>query len=363
MPHVDTLDTPFLTVDRVVLESNLAASAEKARARGVAWRPHAKTHKSVAIGRRQLHHGAVGLTLATVGEAEIFAAAGLDDLFLAYPIWAAGSRADRLRALAGAVALRVGVASVAGADQLADALRGASVEVVIEVDSGHHRTGVDPRQAGEVAAHAVSRGLDVVGAFTFPGHAYAPGAREGAAADEARALDIAAHALVAVGIEPRVRSGGASPTENLPVVGEHAVLEFPATETRPGVSVFGDAQQVELGSIGFADCALGVVSTVVHVRDGEAVLDAGSKILGTDRAAWATGHGRLPTHPDARIVTLSEHHATVTFGDGPVPLVGSRVRIVPNHVCTSVNLVDQLVVVEGDEVVDRWAVDARGANT
>ncbi|WP_297619985.1 alanine racemase [Nocardioides sp.] len=355
-------DTPYLAVDRAVLERNLAASAARARARGVAWRPHAKTHKSLAIGRLQLQHGAVGLTLATVGEAEIFAAGGFDDLFLAYPIWAAGRRADRLRALADAVALRVGVDSVAGADQLAEALRGAPVEVVVEVDSGHHRTGVDPRAAGELASHAVRRGLAVAGVFTFPGHAYAPGAREGAAADEARALDVAARALVAVGVDPRVRSGGTSPVDYLPL-DDQPSLEFPITETRPGVSTFGDAQQVELGSTDVADCALTVVATVVHARHGEAVLDAGSKVLSTDRAAWATGHGRLPAHPQARVVALSEHHATVVFGEGSVPAVGSRVRVAPNHVCTSINLVDRLVVVEGDEVVDTWPVDARGANS
>ena len=360
---LDALDTPFLTVDRTVLERNLAASAGRARGRGIDWRPHAKTHKSIAIGRRQLAHGAVGLTLATVGEAEIFAAAGFDDLFLAYPVWAVGPRADRLRALAGGIRLRVGVDSVAGADRLADAVRGAPLEVVVEVDSGHHRTGVDPRQAGEVASYAAARGLDVVGVFTFPGHAYAPGARDAAARDESRALDLAASALAAVDIEPRVRSGGTSPTDTASVAGGHEPLDHPATETRPGVSTFGDAQQVELGSIELADCAASATSTVVHARAGEAVLDAGSKILSTDRAAWATGHGRLPDHPQARIVALSEHHATVAFGDGPVPAEGSRVRVVPNHVCTSVNLVDRLLVIEGDEVVDTWTVDARGANS
>ena len=360
---VDSLDTPFLTVDRTVLERNLAASAGRARERGVAWRPHAKTHKSIAIGRLQLAHGAAGLTLATVGEAEIFAAAGFDDLFLAYPVWAVGRRADRLRALAGRIDLRVGVDSVAGAEQLAEALRGAPVQVVVEVDSGHHRTGVDPQRAGEVAAYAQACGLDVAGVFTFPGHAYAPGASDGAAADEARVLDQAARALAAVGIEPRIRSGGTSPTDHVALVADLDGIDHPATETRPGVSTLGDAQQVELGSIGFADCALRVISTVVHAREGEAVLDAGSKILSSDRSPWATGHGRLPSHPEARVVTLSEHHATVVFGDEPVPPVGSRVRVVPNHVCTSINLVDRLVVVEGDEVVETWAVDARGANT
>jgi D-serine deaminase-like pyridoxal phosphate-dependent protein len=93
------------------------------------------------------------------------------------------------------------------------------------------------------------------------------------------------------------------------------------------------------------------------------VLDAGSKVLGADRPAWATGHGRLPRCPGARIVALSEHHATVTFPDGvAVPPVGETVRVAPNHVCTAVNLVDELVVESRGVEVDRWAVAARGAN-
>ena len=107
---------------------------------------------------------------------------------------------------------------------------------------------------------------------------------------------------------------------------------------------------------------------MVHARPGHAVLDAGSKTLGADRAPWASGYGRLPGHPDARVTALSEHHATVAFGDEPVPEPGSRVRVVPNHVCSAVNLADHLVVISsdgagGDTVVDRWPVDARGANT
>ena len=92
------------------------------------------------------------------------------------------------------------------------------------------------------------------------------------------------------------------------------------------------------------------------------VVDAGSKVLAADRPAWTTGHGRLPDHPDARVVALSEHHATVTF-PGPAPAVGERIRVAPNHVCTAVNLVDELVVVDSGVEVDRWRVAARGANT
>jgi D-serine deaminase-like pyridoxal phosphate-dependent protein len=329
--------------------------ADAARARGLALRPHAKTHKCLEIARRQVALSGGGLTLATVGEAEAFAAAGFDDLFLAYPIVATGERARRLRALAGLVRLRVGVDSPEGADLLADAVPG--LEVLVEVDSGHHRTGVAPGRAGEVAVAARAAGLAVAGIFTFPGHGYGPGERARAAADESAALAAAADALRASGVDPRVRSGGSTPTAAL---GDPDVL----TELRPGVYVFSDAQQAELGSAGLADIALTAVATVVSRGPGRAVLDAGSKVLGADRPAWATGYGRLPDCPDARVVALSEHHATVTFPDGiAVPAVGETVRVAPNHVCTAVNLADELVVVSDGVEVDRWAVAARGANT
>lgn len=348
-------DTPYLAVDVDVLDRNLATMAAAVRARGLALRPHAKTHKCAEIARRQVALSGGGLTVATVGEAEVFAGAGVDDLFLAYPIVAAGPRAGRLRALADRVRLRIGVDSSDGAALLAQAVPG--VEVLVEVDSGHHRTGVAPHQAGEVAAAARGAGLVVAGVFTFPGHGYGPGEPGRAATDEAAALTAGADALRAPGVEPRVRSGGSTPTAAL---ADADVL----TELRPGVYAFHDAQQVELGSADLADVALTAVATVVSRADGRAVLDAGSKVLGADRPAWTTGHGRLPDRPDARVVAPSEHHATVTFPEGAaVPALGETVRVAPNHVCTAVNLVDELVVVSGGVEVDRWAVAARGANT
>ena len=371
-------DTPYLAVDIALLDRNLAAMAGSARARGLALRPHAKTHKCVEIARRQVALSDGGLTLATVAEAEVFAAGGLDDVFLAYPVVATGPRVGRLRALAERVRLRVGVDSADGAALLAAAVPG--LEVLVEVDSGHHRTGVAPHRSGVVAAAARSAGLQVAGVFTFPGHSYAPGEqaeransrhsacaerrpsearecgpRERAATDEAAALSAAAGALRAVGIDPRVRSGGSTPTAALST---SDVL----TELRPGVYAFQDAQQAELGSADLADVALTAVATVVSRARDRAVLDAGSKVLGADRPAWTTGFGRLPDHPDARVVALSEHHATVTF-PGRAPAVGEQVRVAPNHVCTAVNLVDELVVVDGGVEVDRWRVAARGANT
>lgn len=182
------LQTPCLVVDRDVLGGNLVAMAGHARDHGVALRPHAKTHKCMEIARRQVALGAVGLTVATVGEGEVFADAGFTDLFIAYPVWAAGLRGRRLRALAERVALRVGADSSEGLEVLTPALAGTEAEVVVEVDSGHHRTGVESVRAGQVAADARRRGLRVAGVFTFPGHSYRPGQRERAAADEALAL-------------------------------------------------------------------------------------------------------------------------------------------------------------------------------
>ena len=178
LPLPANLVTPCLVVDRDVLERNLVAMADRARDQDVALRPHAKTHKCLEIARRQVALGAAGLTVATVGEAEVFADAGFTDLFIAYPVWAEGSRGRRLRAVAERVALRVGADSSEGVELLARALVGTSAEVVIEVDSGHHRTGVEPERAGDIAVAAQRLGLPVVGCSPSPATVTGP-ARSG----------------------------------------------------------------------------------------------------------------------------------------------------------------------------------------
>ncbi len=132
------------------------------------------------------------------------------------------------------------------------------------------------------------------------------------------------------------------------------------TELRPGVSALGDAQQWELGTIGPESIALTVLATIVSRRSDYLIADAGSKVLSSDRVPVSTGFGRLLDFPEARITVLSEHHATITGVDLPV---GTRVRIVPNHVCVAVNLADTYRVLSGDGGVASWPVDARGCNT
>jgi len=357
---IEELATPFLAVEVDVLDRNVAALAARARDAQVSVRPHAKTHKCVEIARRQLEAGAVGLSVATLAEAEVFAAAGFEDLFIAYPLWVGGPRAARLRALAGSVSLRIGVDSADGARGLAHALAGAPAQVLVELDSGMGRTGVAPQHAAAVARAAVADGLDVAGVFTFPGQAYRPGGPPAAGADEAAALGAGAAALENAGVQCPERSGGSTPT--VAACGPGATG---ATELRPGVYVFNDAQQFELGCCGWNDVAVSAIATVVSRGPQRIVLDAGGKVLGADRPAWASGFGRLPAWPGARVQALSEHHAVVSLDEHgpPTPEVGEQVRVVPNHVCSAVNLVDELVVVHDGLVVDHWPVTARGANT
>ena len=403
------LTTPVLLVDEAQLDRNLRDMAASAAGRGMRLRPHAKTHKTAEIARRQLDLGAVGLTVATIGEAEQFADAGMTDLFIAYPVWPSPARRSRIEALAERIRLRLAVESTQAAAGLAQLSRLTSPpEILVEVDSGHHRTGVSPTQAGEVASAVAGAGLPVAGVFTFPGHSYAPGARAQAAQDEAAALAVASAALRAAGVEAvgadsaesagrrdadadgRVdggraggeptggEPGGGEPTGGEPTGGEpgggersggstpSAALraEPPLTELRPGVYVFNDAQQLELGVCGSDQIALAAAATVVSSHESRRfVLDAGSKVLGADRQPWSTGFGRLPNWPDARIVAISEHHATVLLPPGSVgPEPGELVAVVPNHVCTAVNLADELLIVRDGDVVGSWRVMARGAN-
>jgi D-serine deaminase-like pyridoxal phosphate-dependent protein len=320
----------------------------------VALRPHAKTHKSPEIARLQLGQGAAGLTVATLGEAEVLARHGCDDLFVAYPVHVDDAAAERLRALAERGRVAIGIDSVDGAARAGRLLAPYGVEVLVEIDSGQHRTGCRPSEAGGVAAAAARAGLTVRGVFTFPGHSYAPDGMAAAAADESRALAAARAAVEAEGLEVTVVSGGSTPS--------WADLDTGVvTEARPGVYVFGDAQQWELGTMAPDSIALTCRATVVSHAGGRAVLDSGSKALGADRASYSTGGGRLLDHPDARIVMLSEHHAVVDVAGAALPRVGERLDVVPNHCCAAVNLADQLWVEEYD-VLRAWPVAARGRN-
>jgi D-serine deaminase-like pyridoxal phosphate-dependent protein len=354
------IDTPTVIVDLDVLETNITTWAERMHHRGVGLRPHTKTSKCLPVIRRQVAAGVVGLTVATLGEAEALADAGFTDLFQAYPVWVGRpDRARRLRSLHERTSLMVGVESVEAAAALGVAVAGSShaLPVLIELDPGLHRSGVDASAVVDIARAATDVGLEVRGAFTFGGHGYATcDAAPAAGDDEVRTLAAAAELLSAAGFDPVVLSAGSTPTAM------HSA-RMPVTDERPGTYVFQDAQQVQLGTAHLGEVAMVVAATVVASHsDGRFVLDTGSKALAADRPVWAKGHGLLPAYPDAELRSLSEHHC-VAWTTGPRPRVGDVVAVVPNHACVVVNLVDELIVVQNGQVVDHWPVVSRGRNS
>ena len=350
------LDTPALVVDLSVLRDTVRRAVTELDTRGVALRPHAKTHKSARIAGLLEELGARGTTVATLSEAEALVSGGVQDVFVAYPVWAGSpAKAERLRRLTDSCRLRVGIDSEAGATALGAARGGRRLEVLVELDCGDRRTGTSLPRVVPVAAAARRAGLSVVGVFTHGGHSYAdPSAAARAAADEIEVLTSAADALRDDGHEISVLSAGSTPTALLSAHGR-------VTEVRPGTFVFGDRQQVMLGSMTWSDVSLTVATTVVsNAVPGQFVLDAGAKTVGKDRHPLLDGFGHLPVYPEAKVARVYDHHAVVHH-DGPPPEVGTVLTLVPNHVCPVVNLARSLVVVDGDRV-DQWPVDAHGCN-
>jgi len=247
----------------------------------------------------------------------------------------------------------VGLDSREGAEGLAAALgndRGGP-GILIEIDSGDRRTGVAPAEAGALASDCSRMGLRVVGVFTHGGHGYEPGCGDQAGDDEVAALGAAAASLEANGLTPAVVSAGSTPTALRSAHG-------PVTEERPGTYVFGDRQQVGLGSCAPSDVALAVAATVVSTSvAGQFVIDAGAKSLAKDRPAWLNGFGHIPAWPSAVITRIFDHHAVCEEPPHEaVPRVGDVVAVVPNHVCPVVNLAHEVIVARGGRETGRWRV-------
>jgi D-serine deaminase-like pyridoxal phosphate-dependent protein len=361
-PNLEAVATPALLVDGAVLNDNIVQMAARASAAGVELWPHSKTHKSRRIAALQHEHGASGLTTATLREAECFADAGFDNLLIAYPPvghW----RLDRLCSLAQRASLRVVLDSAETVAMLDDACRrnGCSIGYLWEVDCGVGRCGTQPGQATATLieravasfSHATFDGL-----MTFGGHAYAAADTDGivgAADDEKNALAGTASALGALGINARARSAGTTPTS-------HQLTEAgPITEIRPGNYVFYDATQVTLGLVPEERCALSVLATVVSRPDPRRViLDCGSKALAAERLTTRTQtFGFVAGHPELAVERLFEEHAILTSSEPTEISLGSRLRVIPNHSCATANLHETMLVLEGDQVVDLWPVDAR----
>ncbi len=358
LAELETLDTPALVVDLDRLEANIARWAAFAREAGVKLRPHAKTHKCVEIARRQIAAGAVGLTLAKIGEAEVMARAGVRDVFLAYEV-VGGPKLPRLLSLARDVSVRVGVDSPEVAEPLAEAAAraGATLDVVLEVDTGLGRCGVAPGEPLLALARRVARlrGLRIAGIFTYRGYRPDP---EAAGREEGEIMVREAERLRKAGIPVDEVSVGSTPT------GRAAGRVPGVTEIRPGTYVFNDATQVRWGVATPDECALVVLARVISRPSPDvAVLDAGSKALTAEKGPFSSAgdsHGVIRGYPDCQIDRLWEEHGRVRLtADARHLRVGDLVEIIPTHVCPTVNLARQLVCVRRGRVEETWAVAAR----
>jgi D-serine deaminase-like pyridoxal phosphate-dependent protein len=357
---IEEIETPAALVDVARMQANLSRAAEYCRAHGLAWRPHAKTHKTPELAAEQLRMGAVGVTVATPREAEVMASA-VDDILLAYPPFGA-SKLERLMRLPAHVRLTVGLDSAEALDALgaAAARAGRTVGVLVEIDAGMGRVGLgSDAQAVELARRAAeTAGVEYRGIMFYAGHIRGPVAEQDAAIAALSArLAERIGALEAAGLRPEVVSGGSTPT----FWRSHEIAGL--TEVRPGTNIFNDRTTAEIGACAWDDCAYSLLATVVSTAvPGQAVVDAGSKALAKEEMrAEGGGYGALLDRPGVLVRAVSEEHGLLdlTHTDWR-PRVGDRVRIVPNHVCVSVNLQERLYGVSGEAVEAEWEIAGRG---
>lgn len=349
---IDDIETPAVLIDVDRANANIQKAQAHADAVGVRLRPHIKTHKLPYWGKRQIEAGAVGITCQKIGEAEVFADAGFDDIFLPYNILGAAKLA-RLLALHRRIKLSVTVdntTSLAGLiDTFSDA--GRPLVVLVECDTGMGRCGVQtPADALELA-----RRIDAAPGLTFGGLMTYPATGQIAQAEtwltEARDL------LAASGITcPVITSGGTPDMWRTP--GASVI-----TEQRPGTYIYMDRYQVAKGAATHDECALTVLATVVsRPTPTRAILDSGSKALTSDTLGM-TGFGEIVGVPGAEIVGLSEEHGNVSLPVDTALTVGQRVRVLPNHACVVTNMFDAVYLISGERVVDVLPVAARGKVT
>jgi D-serine deaminase-like pyridoxal phosphate-dependent protein len=359
------LDTPEIVLDLDVVRANIDRAAALAGDAGVALRPHTKTHKLPQIARIQLAAGAVGVQVAKLGEAEVMADAGIDDILIGYPIVGAVKLA-RLAALAERASISVTIDSdevAAGISRVARE-RGLTIPALLELDTGLHRLGVVPGPgAAELAERiAVLPGIELVGVFTHEGHVYAQGRdaaeKERLTLEACRAAVETAEELRSRGLPAQVVSVGSAGTFRF------AITCAGVTEVRPGTYVFNDRSQIAQGAAGAADIAAFIITTVVaRPAPDRLVVDAGSKVLTSDRMLVAdppASFGWVWGHDDWDVVRLSEEHGVVQVPPGADVAVGDRLALVPNHVCPTINLASFVTVAEAGRVTGRWPVAARG---
>jgi D-serine deaminase-like pyridoxal phosphate-dependent protein len=343
--------TPAVVIDLDRVERNIARGQQLCDQAGIAHRPHIKTHKSPLLAKMQIAAGAKGITCQKLGEAEVMVEGGLDDILISYNLLGEEKmgRLGRLSARASIIVAADNPTVIAELPKAA-AIAGRPLGVVIECDTGRKRAGVETAREAIALAGMVkgAAGLRFAGLLFYPTEKSWP--------ETQRFLDEAREGVRALGSAVGIVSTGGTP--NLSHIGKLAG----ATEHRAGTYIFNDRMMLACGAATPDDCALSVYATVVSRAAPErGILDAGSKTLTADTGGLDDGFGLIVEYPQATINAFAEEHGFLDLARSNArPKVGEVVRVIPNHVCVVVNMVDRLIGVRGHEIVEVLPVAARG---
>lgn len=350
------LDTPALLVDLDVMEANIARVVTTCRAHGIAWRPHSKAHKTPEIARMQIAAGAIGVTCAKLGEAEVMAAAGIRDILIANQI-VGPIKIDRLVRLTERADPIVCVDSLENLSELDAAFIGAGkrLRVVIEVNIGMNRAGVEPGPPVVALAQAISgcRGLTFVGLAAWESQATTiadPVEKERTVRDAVAALTASARACTAAGHRVTVVSCGGTGTF------PYCVQQPGVTEVEVGGAIFSDMHYLTNYHVDFTP-ALTILTTVTsRPTPTRIIVDAGRKSMSGDAAMPA-----LRDLPPVSLVKLSAEHTKIELEQpNAVPKISQRIELIVGYSDTTVHLHEEIVGVRGGRIESIWRVAARG---
>ncbi len=360
---VQAVETPCVVIDSSKMERNIERMASVARDHQVKLRPHTKTHKMPRIAHLQLQAGSSGITVAKVSEAEVMAEHGISNIFIAYPLISV-SKIERAIRLSERIELILGVDSFEGATRLNDtaAKHNHVLQVRLEIDTGLRRTGVLYENALELARRIKALPhLWLTGIYTFRG-AMLQGKStldlQAAGLEEGTLMVDLAERLRADGIAIEDVSVGSTPTS------AYAAAVNGVTEIRPGTYVFHDWMQTKLGVCELDECAGSVVVTVVSRPTPDlAIIDGGSKTFATDvqpniAPLQLVGFGHVVGLEDAVFERMSEE--LVPAAQAADLKVGDRLSIIPNHICSTINLHNSVVLQAPDGSLERTIVLGRG---
>lgn len=360
--HVSEIETPAIIVDLDIMERNIRRIADYAREHELRLRPHTKTHKSTLLGRMQLDAGAVGLTVAKVGEAEVLVNTGTPDLLIAYPVLGK-SKLQRLLQVARKTSVTVAVDSFEVAKGISEAASEAGLEIglLLEQDEGLGRTGLTSVEGLIELAKSVHGlpGLRLLGFNFYPGHIKSTDAESLQKLDELNErLNETVAQWEAAGLPLEIISGGSTPT----LFESHRLAAL--NEIRPGTYIFNDRNTIVSGACSVEDCAAHVLVTVVSKNRAEGlIIDGGSKTFSSDALSieGTTTFGLVREAPEAQFVKMNEEHGYVNLpGAHERFQIGDRLRVLPNHICVAVNLHERVYGIRGDVVEKVWDVEARG---